>query len=245
MAPGGWLPSHPRHRRGWGPELAPPSAMQPAANQITTKVREPDPARAGAPLLRKGGLLAMPKHVMTPVFALLVSFLALDVLTLVVPFFVYRYTDNVWGSAERMEFLAKAMASGLAFGFVASVAAERRNRSPWAFLLGHAGFWLALLLALAGWALAHPQAAPLIAVAAGFAGCPHALGLPSRPSPAPPPVTGLLRGLCVLTGHCGNIWFGIALMATIAVSVGAGTIIESMYTARAAQHYVYRSPWFC
>src|SRR5262245_48512903 len=211
MAPGGWLPSHPRHRRGWGPELAPPSAMQPAANQITTKVREPDPARAGAPLLRKGGLLAMPKHVMTPVFALLVSFLALDVLTIVVPFFVFRFTDNVWGSPERMEFLAKAMASGLAFGLVASVAAERRNHSPWGFLLGHAGFWLAVLLALVNFDLEHPQAAPLIVVLTGFVGCILVLVMTSRRAREPRPVRGLLRALCTLTGHCGNIWFGIAL----------------------------------
>ena len=33
-------------------------------------------------------------------------------------------------------------------------------------------------------------------------------------------------------------------MGAIAVSVGAGTIVESAYTARAAQHAVYRAPWF-
>jgi hypothetical protein len=186
----------------------------------------------------------MPKSVMTPVFALLVSFLAIDVVTLVAPFFAYRYTDGVWGSAERMEFLAKAMASGLAFGLVAAITAERRNHSPWAFLLGHCGFVLALVMAVFDFDLEHPQAAPLAVVAAGFLGCVAVLGLTRQARPQAPPVHGLLKALCVVTGHCGNIWFGIALMGAIAVSVGAGTIIESMYTARAAQHYVYRAPWF-
>lgn len=186
----------------------------------------------------------MQKHVMTPVFALLVAFLALDVLSIVAPFFTFRFTENPWGSPERMSFLAKSMASALAFGFVAAVAAERKNRSPWAFLAGHASFWLALVLALTGFDTKEPRGAPLAVVLAGFAGCILVLWFTRTPRPEPPPVRGLLRGLCMLTGRCGNIWFGITLMGAIAISVGAGTILESMYTARAAQHYVYRAAWF-
>jgi hypothetical protein len=182
---------------------------------------------------------------MTPVFALLVAFLAFDVLVLVAPYFAYRYTNDAWGSAERMEFLAKAMASALAFGLVSAIAAERRNRSPWAFLLGHCGYWLALALAAKGWDVDHPRAAPMLVISAGFAGCVLVILFTRAPREAPPRVDGALRAICRLTGLCGNIWFGIALMAAIAFSVGVGTIIESMYvTAQVAQHYVYRAAWF-
>jgi ResB-like family len=187
----------------------------------------------------------MPTGVMTPVFALLVTFLALDVVMLVAPYFRFRYTDDPWGSAERMEFLAKAMASALAFGLVASIAAERRNRSPWAFLLGHCGFWLAFVLAGFAWDLSHPRAAPMIVITTGFLGCVAVLLMTRTPGASPPPVAGVLKVLCHVTGACGNIWFGIVLMASIAVAVGFGTIVESMYvTAQVAQHYVYRSAWF-
>jgi hypothetical protein len=186
----------------------------------------------------------MPKGVMSPVFALLVLFLAIDTVILTAPYYAFRFTDDPWGSAERMEFLAKAMASALAFGFVASLAAERRNYSPWAFLAGHAGFWLAVLLAALDWDLDHGRAAPLLAVAAGFLGCIAVAALTSKPRGSPPPVRGLLLAACRLTGACGNIWFGIALMTAIVAVVGAGTLIETKYSARAAQFLVYRSAWF-
>ena len=128
---------------------------------------------------------------------------------------------------------------------MASIAAERRNRSPWAFLLGHAGFWVALALAAADWDVEPP---PRRAAARRLRGVPrlHRDAARDGHSPAPRrrPSRRPLRAICWLTGACGNIWFGITLMGAIAVSVGAGTIVESTYTARAAQHAVYRAPWF-
>src|SRR5436190_12776849 len=129
--------------------------MPSAADATLTKSPPKSPSAPAASPGRRGGLIAMPKGVMSPVFALLIAFLALDTLILVGPYYAFRFTEDPWGSAERMEYLAKAMASALAFGFVASLAAERRNHSPWAFLLGHAGFWLALGFAAAGWDLDH------------------------------------------------------------------------------------------
>ena len=74
----------------------------------------------------------------------------MDVACLVVPFYTARFSDSPWGSADRMAFLARAMAASLAFGLVTSIAAERRNHSNWHFLLGHIVFPFALLLAAAG-----------------------------------------------------------------------------------------------
>jgi hypothetical protein len=218
--------------------------MPPASNATLTQEDSPPATTGAAPPVRRGGLIAMPKGVMSPVFALLVAFLALDVVLLVSPYYVYRFTDNLWGSAERMEFLAKAMAAALTFGFLASIAAERRNHSPWAFLLGHAGFWVALSLAAAGYDVEHARAAALWSLGAGFLGCVIVVLMTATPRAAPPPVRGLLLALCRVTGACGNIWFGIALMAAIALTVGTGTMVESVYNAQVAQYVIYRSPWF-
>ena len=99
-----------------------------------------------APAVHAGGLRLGPKGHMAPCFALLALFLVLDVASFVIPFYASRFSDSPWGSPDRAGFLARAMASALAFGFVAAVAAERRNHSAWWFLLGHAGFPLALAL---------------------------------------------------------------------------------------------------
>ena len=105
---------------------------------------------AARPPLRAAGLFKAPKGHMTPCLAFLAFFLVVDVAACVVPFYLARFTDSPWGSPDRMAFLARAMASALAFGFLAAVAAERRGHSSWWFLAGHAGFPLALAFAIAG-----------------------------------------------------------------------------------------------
>src|SRR5687768_17080305 len=120
--------------------LAPRTAREQLLPSVDSIARPPALPDAGVESRRAGGLLAAAKGHMTPCFALLTLFLVVDVAFLVVPFHLFRFTDDPWGSASRMGFLARAMASALAFGLVAAIAAERRNHSQWFFAIGHLAF---------------------------------------------------------------------------------------------------------
>jgi hypothetical protein len=205
---------------------------------------------------RAGGLYAAPKGHMTPSLALLATFLAIDVASFVIPFYVSPFTESPWGSADRMEFLARGMASALAFGFFAAVAAERRNHSSWWFLLGHAGFPLALVFAIAGFDAGapnvqrhfldprEPTGATALVIAAGFLGTVVTLIATRRSKPTLVPMNAPLSAISRLLFRWGNIWLGIVLMVGIAATVAAGTLLENRYGAKGAQYLVYRSPWF-
>src|SRR6188472_1540380 len=137
-----------------------------------------------------------------------------------VPFFLARFADSAWGSPDRMAFLARAMASALAFGFLAAVTAERRGHSSWWFLAGHAGFPLALVFAIAGMDLRKPGPDPglfdprgpagaaAIVIAAGFFGTAATLVATRRARPEPAPMTSLQARICRLMHHWGNICSG-------------------------------------
>jgi hypothetical protein len=193
---------------------------------------------------------------MIPCFALLLLFLVIDTASFVIPFYASRFGDGPWGTPDRMAFLTRAMASALAFGFLAAVAADRRNHSGWWFLVGHAGFPLALVLAIAGWdlppsraqaeafALRGPFGAMLMVITTGFLGTVLTFVLTRRARPALAPPARAMSGTCRLMFNWGNIWFGISLMAAIGVSVAVGTLLENRFGAKGAQFLVYRSPWF-
>ncbi len=186
----------------------------------------------------------MPKGHMTPCLALLTLILVLDVLLIVGPFYLFRFTDDPWGSPERMGFIARGMASALAFGLVAAIAAERRNHSPWMFLLGHAGFIVTLAAAALGLDRDWPRAASIGSVVTGFAGAVAALLLTSRPKPRLELPGALLRSICRTMHALGNIWFGMVLMTAIAVLLWHGIDVENEFGTKAAQYLVYRSWWF-
>jgi ResB-like family len=212
-------------------------------------------APAVTPPRRAAGLLVAPKGHMLPCFGLLTFLLVLDVAALVIPFYITRFSDNPWGGPDRMEFLARAMASALAFGFVAAVAADRRNHSGWWFLLGHAGFPLAIVAAFLGWDQptarpkgpfdpTGPTGAMAAVIAAGFLGTCLTLFLTRKAREAPAPLDPKMGRICRLMSRWGNIWFGMTMMFAIGVAVATGTFLENRYGAKGAQYLVYRSPWF-
>lgn len=204
----------------------------------------PDPA-VPAPPTRAGGLLVPPRGRLHPSFALLLFFLSVDVAALLfLPYFATRWTDSPWASADRLAYLGKAIAGGLAFGLVASISAERRNRSPWWFLAGHVGVIVAAVAAVADMDRASPFSATLAVVVAGFAGAVVALFGSAKPSGAPRPLDPLLDAICRLLYSWSNIWFGIVLMAVVAIATQYGSIHENRFNSKAAHFDVYRSWWF-
>ncbi|MBX7106560.1 MAG: hypothetical protein K1X57_20965, partial [Gemmataceae bacterium] len=225
--------------------------LTPQPNSQVAQLADADPRNR-----RAAGLALAPKGHMTPCFGLLTFFLMVDVACLVVPFYSARFSDSPWGSAERMAFLARAMAASLAFGLVTAIAAERRNHSTWHFLLGHLGFPVALVLATLGfdqakagvtlpiWNPTGPAGANLLVVISAFAGALVSLGLTRFARSEMPPMGRGLKAVCRLMFQIGNLWFGIALMLVIGSTVAAGTFVENSYGTKAAQYLIYRSPWF-
>lgn len=202
-------------------------------------------APAPPPAPRAGGLLVPPRGRLHPCFALFCAFLTLDVaVLLLVPYFLTRHGDSPWNDPARLGFLGKAIASGLAFGLVASVSAERRGRSPWWFLAGHGGPVAAGLLALAEVDASRPFAATLAVVGVGFLGAVVALTAAARPLPAPRPLGPALDGVARAAYAVSNIWVGIVLMSVVAIAVQYGSIHENLYGAKSAHANVYRSLWF-
>jgi hypothetical protein len=203
------------------------------------------PAPAPRPVVRPGGLLPVAAGRVHPCFALFCAFMTLDVaLLLYVPYFAARFTDSPWSAADRMGFLGKAIASGLAFGLVASISAERRNRSPWWFIAGHLGVFVAAAAAFSGFDRSSPFAATLAVVSAGFLGSVVALFATQRPADLPPKADPALSAIMRLMYAVSNVKFGIVLMAIVAVAVQYGSIHENRYNSKSAHFEVYRSWWF-
>ena len=204
------------------------------------------PAKAPfVPATRAGGLLVPPRGRLHPSFALFLFFLTVDVAALLfLPYFATRWTDSPWATADRLAFLGKAIAGGLAFGLVASISAERRNRSPWWFLAGHFGVIVAAVAALADFDRASPFSATLAVVVAGFIGAVGALFGSSKPADAPKAFDPALDAICRLLYAWSNIWFGILLMAVVAIATQYGSIHENRFNSKAAHFDVYRSWWF-
>lgn len=201
------------------------------------------PASPTAPA-RKGGLIDAGPGTLSPVFAFLIAFLAIDVAFIVVPWFLDRAEGGPWASPDRVAFLAKTMATSLAFGLVGALGAESRGRTPWWFLAGHAGWCVALGLAIAGTDARHPTESMLAAIATGFAGTMVALWASGTPSATPWMPGPATRAVGRVTHAIGNLWFGIGLLVALTAISAYGTFYEESYGTKAVQHAVYRSWWF-
>lgn len=200
---------------------------------------------ASAEPSRAGGLLRPRPKEMTPVFTVLMTVLFLDVpLILLLPFLIAAHTDSPWGDVPRVGFLGLSVWSGIVFGTLASVVAERRNHSAWWFLAGHLGAVAAIPLAAAGMAETAPLTARLIVFGVGMAGTLAAFVIvqayprgPSEPGP-------LTHALGRMWHAAGNIWFGITLMIILAAAWHQGTWWENAYGHKSAGHVFYSSWWY-
>ena len=220
------------------------------------------------PLSRAGGLLRPPPREMTPVFSVFMTALFFDaVVMLFLPYILTAYSDSPWGEVPRIAFLAVSMWSGLIFGLLASVVAERRGHTPWWFLAGHLGTFAALPLAANGMAEENSLMAKLIVFGLGMGGTlacfavvrnyapdggnPALASNPYAPPAAPAGATRvayrpgpLTRALGRMWHACGNIWFGISLLIAIAVAWHWGTWWEDWYGHKAAMTMFYNAWWY-
>lgn len=218
----------------------------------------PSPVHAGSRVTtRAGGLVTAGRGVMAPVFTVLMTVGFLDVvLLLLVPFSLTRYTESPWSSSGRLGFLALAVGAGILFGIITAVAADRRNRSPWWFLAGHAGTFAAPLMAAidwdhgiplaASWGMEGPGSARMLVLLLCAVGSLVAFTVfsltPVREHPPPP--GPLLRGLGRFFHGAGNIYLGISLLILLVAGLFYGTFVENDYSHRAAKYLVYTAPWF-
>lgn len=178
---------------------------------------------------------------MTPVFTLLIAFTFLDVLALLVfPFLSTRHTDSLWQDPARLGFLGASILSGLVFGILTAVSAERRNHTPSWFLAGHLGTFLAPLLAEQGMAESSPIAARLLVYGLCAAGCLAALAFfRLRPREHLSEIGPVLQGLGRFFHSSGNIWIGIGLLVLLIIGIFIGGFCETFYGGKAARSLVY------
>ena len=201
---------------------------------------------APPPAARAGGLRRAGRKELLPVFAVFMTVLTIDLLlVLMLPFLATQNTDSAWSSTDCLAFLGASVVAGLAFGMLTSVVADLRGESPWWFLVGHLGAWLAPVL----WGLDLAQDKPLVARMIVFGTC---LGmtllsffiLSSYGRNKQAEFSPLTRGMGRLWFACSNIWFGIGLLIAFAIAMHLGTWWEHKYGPRSAGHVFYTSWWF-
>ena len=219
------------------------------SESMTSDLETPDAADTGATAMkgagvRKGGLLVAPKLHMTPVLTVFMTVLYIDVVALlVVPFLLTTGTDSPWQFGPRLAFLGQAVATGLVFGLLASVIAERRNHTAWWFLAGQVGTFLAPLLALADWDQGFaPRLVVMLSSLVGTVLCMTIVQAFAREHPRE--WSAPTRATSRFWHACGNIWFGIGLLVLLTSAVAYGPFWENDYGAKSAQHVIYTSWWF-
>lgn len=195
---------------------------------------------------RPGGLTPGGRKEIFPVFTVLLTVLAFDVLfLLMLPYLLTAGTDSPWASSGHLSFLGAAVLSGMVFGTLAAVVADRRNQSPWWFLAGHAGAFISPVVAAAGLVEQSPFSARMIIFAAGLAGTVGALliiqATPGRNRPQP---GGLSTALGRFWFQFSNIYLGIALLILFVVALHLGTWWEEKYGSRSAMAVFYTAWWF-
>lgn len=195
-----------------------------------------------AAIQRAGGLRVPARGEMPHLFAVLMSIAATELLLLVlVPWLFVHGTDSLWVSSERLSYLGLSVLSGLVFGTLGGVFAERRGDSPWWALAGQTGVLAAPIFAATNMVENQPFMARVLVAALGTAGAIGA-SLPSKGSAAwtAGRVTHALARMC----HAiGNIWLGISWLVLLTASIFWGSWVETIYGHKAAMATIYASGW--
>ncbi|MCA9321547.1 MAG: cytochrome c biogenesis protein ResB, partial [Planctomycetes bacterium] len=197
-----------------------------AAEAMKARLPSPRPGRLGAAL------------------SLALAFAILDLVLLVVlPWSRHQRSAQAspWTDPTQIQALVFLGAFGVLCGLLATARARRRGRSPWWFLAGHSGAFLAPFVVPGGMFGFSLGTAVGVATLASVAG----VGLvPRRALEATLPPDRLLDGLRRVLFLSGDIRVGITIMCSLAMALFWGTWWESWYGARSAQHLFYGSLWF-
>lgn len=193
-------------------------------------------------VVRAGGLRISPRGEMPHLFAVLMSIAAVELLLLVlIPWLLAHGTDSTWVGSERLAFLGLSVLSGLVFGTLGGILAERRDDTPWWALAGQTGVCAAPIIAAAGMVENQPLIARLLVAALGTAGAIGAT-LPARSAQAwtAGRFTHALARACFAIG---NIWLGISWLALLTAAIFWGSWVETAYGHKAAMATIYTSGW--
>ena len=193
-----------------------------------------------------GGLTPGPARHLFPLFGVFMTVLALDVFLLIMlPYMMATGTDSEWATSGRLSFLGASVLSGLVFGTLAGVVADRRGHSPWWFLAGHLGTFASPLLALSGMLDQGTLMPRLVVFGVGLAGTLAAFfSVQSSPQTGEGPLSPLTRRLSRFWFSFSNIYLGIALLVIFVIALHLGTWWEELYGARSARTRFYTAWWF-
>lgn len=192
----------------------------------------------------RGGLLAAPPRHMPTVFTLTIYWWFATMLGFVfIPYLLNRNADSPWSEPQRILLWSTITFASTVHGLMAYLTAHRRGFGPWVFFAVAApGLVLAYVFDLVGlspaWgAVLLPASWLVLALIAG-----------KRPLTAPVRPNGFFLALDRLAFVTGNLWFGIAQIVAILVTLVAATLYESKVGGtlgnEAAYARYYNSSWF-